>query len=70
MPPQFTLWAEGNDDIGPDMLATSDDLGRAIERAVHYSRTLSTLVLILETDTGAGLAVTSACRATPGAAGM
>lgn len=55
-PPTFTLWIESGNDIGPDLLATAQDLAGAIATAVDYAR-LNPLVLIVETRTGEAWAV-------------
>jgi hypothetical protein len=54
--PKFTLWIESGDDIGPDMLATAEDLAGAIRTATDYARS-SPVVLIVETGTGEAWAV-------------
>jgi hypothetical protein len=56
MSPKFTLWIESNDDIGPDMLATAEDLAGAIRTATDYARS-SPLVLIVETGSGDAWAI-------------
>jgi hypothetical protein len=54
--PKFSLWIESADDIGPDLLATAEDLAGAIKAAVDYARS-SPVVLIVETGTGEAWAV-------------
>ena len=56
-PPRYTLWVEGQDDIGPDVVATASALPEAIAKAARYAQEIEDLVLLLETETGRGWAI-------------
>ena len=60
-PPKYTLWIEAapDDPEACDLLSTAENLHDAITRATSYARSLSSLILILETHTGKGWAIQS-----------